>query len=309
LKTETFRKLLRLTSPIIAKLNPRLRLRIAKTIPNEGIRTLFDPNSIRNYANIDRNQTFKTIKLDSGILASVDINDIIGYRAAINRKWDDSSLDLIKQFKASETLYIDIGANTGLTSIPIAKLGYETIAFEPNPYALSQLARNLSLNSPVKYCLFPFALGNSSKNIEYIQLFSPPGNLGATSINSEWSPGLVKNNTVITPITSLDRVIGSIFTQEKLKSFLNILIKMDVEGFEDEVVIGARNLIDSRRPIILFENNPPVFPKIKKNRFWDSLVNYEFVVMNEGIKSNFDPNKRYENVLAIPNEKLGQMEL
>ena len=309
MKTENFRRLLKYTSPVIARLSPRSRLFIAKLIPIEGVKTLFDPNSIRNYAQLGSKPCLMNVEMASGMSACVDINDIIGYRAALNRKWDDSSLDLIKQFKASETLYIDIGANTGLTSIPIAKLGYETIAFEPNPYALTQLANNLSLNSPVKYCLFPFALGDSSKNMEYIQLFSPPGNLGATSINPEWSPGLIQNHCVITPITSLDRIIGSIFTQEKLKSFLNILIKMDVEGFEDEVVLGARNLIDSGRPIILFENNPPVFPEIKKNRFWDRLVNYEFVVVNEGIKSNFDPDKRYENVLAIPNEKLSQIEL
>jgi FkbM family methyltransferase len=304
LKTETFRKLLRLTSPIIAKLNPRLRLRIAKTIPSEGIRTLFDPNSIRNYANIDRNQTFKTIKLDSGISASVDINDIIGYRTALNKKWDDSSLNFIKQFKVNETLYIDIGANTGLTSIPVAALGYETIAFEPNPYALTQLTYNLSLNSPIKFCLFPFALGNSGKNIDYIQLYSPPGNMGATSVNRDWSPGLIENNSVLAPIMSLDQAIASIFTPERISSFRTILIKMDAEGFEDEVIEGAGELIVSCRPIILFENNPPTNQISKKKRFWETLENYDFIVMKDGVSVGFDPNIRYENVFAVPCEKL-----
>jgi FkbM family methyltransferase len=309
LKTETFRKLLRLTSPIIAKLNPRLRLRIAKTIPSEGIRTLFDPNSIRNYAKIDRKQTFKTIKLDSGISASVDINDIIGYRTAINKKWDDSSFNFIKQFKVNETLYIDIGANTGLTSIPIAALGYETIAFEPNPYALTQLAHNLSLNSPIKFCLFPFALGNSSKNMNYVQLYSPPGNMGATSVNREWSPGLTQNNSVFAPLISLDMALASIFTPEKINSFRNILIKMDAEGFEDEVIAGARDLVRSMRPVILFENNPPLKPNLKKKRFWETLDKYDFIVVNDGVKAEFDANKRYENVFAVPGEKLQDMKL
>ena len=309
MKTETFRKLLRLTSPIIAKLNPRLRLRIAKTIPSEGMRTLFDPNSIRNYAKIDHNQTFKTIKLDSGILASVDINDIIGYRTALNKKWDNSSLNFIKQFDIKETLYIDIGANTGLTSIPIAALGYETIAFEPNPYALTQLAHNLSLNSPIKFCLFPFALGNSSKNINYVQLYSPPGNMGATSVNRDWSPGLSENNSVFAPITSLDQAIASVFTQEKISSFRNILIKLDAEGYEDEVIEGASELIVSCRPVILFENNPPTNQKSEKKRFWESLENYDFIVMNHGVGIDFDSNRRYENVFGVPREKLKDIKL
>ena len=309
MKTETFRKLLRLTSPIIAKLNPRLRLRIAKTIPSEGMRTLFDPNSIRNYAKINHNQTFKTIKLDSGILASVDINDIIGYRTALNKKWDNSSLNFIKQFNKKATLYIDIGANTGLTSIPIAALGYETIAFEPNPYALTQLAHNLSLNSPIKFCLFPFALGNSSKNINYVQLYSPPGNMGATSVNRDWSPGLSENNSVFAPITSLDQAIASVFTQEKISSFRNILIKLDAEGYEDEVIEGASELIVSCRPVILFENNPPTSQKSEKKRFWESLENYDFIVMNHGVGVDFDSNRRYENVFGVPREKLKNIKL
>ncbi len=290
-------------------MTPNLRLRIAKTIPSEGIRTLFDPNSIRNYAKIDRNQTFKTIKLDSGISASVDINDIIGYRTALNKKWDDSSFNFIKQFKVNETLYIDIGANTGLTSIPIAALGYETIAFEPNPYAITQLAHNLSLNSPIKFCLFPFALGNSSKNMSYVQLYSPPGNMGATSVNRDWSPGKTDNNSVLAPITSLDQAIASVFTPEKISKFRNILIKMDAEGFEDEVIEGAKDLVRSMRPVILFENNPPLKPNLKKKRFWETLDKYIFFVVNDGVKTEFDANTRYENVFAVPCEKLKDIKL
>ncbi len=301
--------LLKFTSPIIAKLNPGLRLALAKAVPSEGIKTLFDPNSIRNYAKLGINPTFKTIKLDSGISASVDINDIIGYRTALNKKWDDSSLNFIKQYKANETLYIDIGANTGLTSIPIATLGYETIAFEPNPYALTQLAHNLSLNSPLKFCLLPFVLGKSSKNLEYVQLFIPPGNMGATSVNREWSPGLSQNHCVFAPLISLDKALASIFTPEKIRSFRNILMKMDAEGFEDEVIEGASELIASCRPVILFENNPPKNQISNRRRFWETLDKYDFIVMNDGVKAEFDANMRYENVFAIPHEKLKLIKL
>lgn len=290
-------------------MNPGLRLTIAKMIPSEGIKTLFDPNSIRNYAKIGSKAKFKTIKLDSGISASLDINDIIGFRTALNKKWDESSLNFIKQFEANETLYIDIGANNGLTSIPVAVLGYETIAFEPNPYALTQLTHNLTLNSPIKFCLFPFALGNSSKNMSYIQLYSPPGNMGATSVNRDWSPGLIENKSVFAPIISLDQAIASVFTPEKVASFRNILIKMDAEGFEDEVIEGASDLMVSCRPIILFENNPPTSQNSKRKRFWENLENYDCIVMKDGVEISFDPRRRYENVFAVPHEKLQGIEI
>lgn len=286
-----------------------MRIAIAKMTSSEGIKTLLDPNSIRNYAKIGNKSTFRKIKLDSGISAFLDINDIIGYRTALNKKWDETSLKFIKQFEAKETLYIDIGANTGLTSIPIAILGYETIAFEPNPYALTQLTQNLTLNSPLKYCLFPFALGKSIKNMDYIQLYSPPGNMGATSVNRDWSPSLIENKSVFAPIISLDQAIASVLTPEKVASFRNILIKVDVEGFEDDVIEGASDLIVSCRPIIIFENNPSSSQESKRKRFWENFDNYEFIVMKDGVDIGFDPRRRYENVYAVPKEKLHAIKL
>lgn len=304
METINFRRILRITSPIFVKLTPKLRLTIAKLIPSEGVKTLFDPNSIRNYANLGKKSVFKTIKLNSGISASVDINDIIGYRAALNGEWDSTTLNLIKKLPINGTLYIDIGANIGLTSIPIAKLGYETIAFEPNPYAIVQLAKNISLNSPINFCLFPFALGGKSDNVSQLQLFSPPGNMGATSAMREWSPGLKKDNVILAPQISLDKALGCLFTQKKLKGFKNVVIKLDVEGFEDEVIRGAQDLIKSVRPIIIFENNPPMNSNLAKVRFWNNLVNYEIIVLINEVKMDFDPRRRYENVMAIPIEKL-----
>ena len=302
MKTENFRKILKITSPIISKLNPKIRFHIASLIRSEGIRTLFDPNSIRNYADIRSKSFFKLVKLKSGMRASLDVNDIIGFRTALNKDWDSTSLEIVKKFPVKETLYIDIGANTGLTSIPIALIGYETVAFEPNPYALMQLTKNLTLNSPILYYLFPFALGARGKDLEYVMLHSPIGNMGATSIDPDWSPSLSNSNKIYAPLISLESAISCIFPLERLKEFKYLVIKLDVEGYEDQVIEGMGEVLKSLRPVVIFENNPPKKESATSERFWSKFDNYKLAAIYNGRIEDFIPNKRYENVLAIPIE-------
>ena len=281
-----------------------MRLFIAKIAKKEAIRTLFDPNSMRNYARIGNHQSIKKIKLNTGLEMYVDLNDIIGYRTALTGQWDDTALRVIQVFSSKNTLYIDIGANIGLTSIPIAKLGYETIAIEPNPVALNLITRNIALNSPSKFYLFPFALGSSSENVEMIDLFMPQGNLGASSTNANWSPGLESLVQFSVPRISLDKVVSFLFSKSKLAECENLIIKLDVEGQEDSVMEGSENLISEKRPIVIFENNPPNGSQKESVRFWSNWSDYRFFGYKNSKAENFVEQKRYENVIAIPTEKL-----
>jgi len=279
-------------------------LYIAKTAKKEAIRTLFDPNSMRNYARIGNHQSIKKIKLNSGLEMYVDLNDIIGYRTALTGQWDDTALRVIQVFSSKNTLYIDIGANIGLTSIPIAKLGYETIAIEPNPVALNLITRNIALNSPSKFYLFPFALGSISENVEMLDLFMPQGNLGASSTNANWSPGLESLVRFSVPKISLDKVVTFLFSKSRIAECENLIIKLDVEGQEDSVMEGSENLISEKRPIVIFENNPPKSSQKESVRFWSNWSDYRFFGYKNSKAESFDERKRYENVIAIPTEKL-----
>ena len=303
MKTEHYRKLLRITSKVTSKINPKIRFYVAKFVKIEGFRTLFDPNSIRNYSRIREKDTLRKVKLIAGCEMYVNLNDIIGFRTALNGSWDDTAFKIVQQFSNKNTLYIDIGANIGLTSIPIANLDYETVAFEPNPVALKLLAQNLTLNAPNRYYLFPFALGANIENVEIMDLFMPRGNLGASSPNFDWSPGVDTLLRFSVPKISLDKAVSLLFPQRSLNRFENVVIKLDVEGHEDSVMEGAEELIKVKRPIVIFENNPPKSPKSSGIRFWSNWSNYTFLGISKFEAEDFDEKKRYENVIAIPNEK------
>jgi FkbM family methyltransferase len=305
LKTESFRKVLRFTSPLIARLNPKLRFQIAKLVKIEAFRTLFDPNSMRNYAHLSNKPTLVKIKLNSGSQMFVDLNDIMGFRTALAGVWDDTALRVIQQFPVQNTLYIDIGANIGLTSIPIAKLGYETLAFEPNPVALSLITKNLAINDIDRFYLFPFALGSTSENVEMTEIFMPNGNLGASSTDSHWSPGIENSIRFNVPKISLDKVMNLLYSKEKLDDYENLIIKLDIEGQEDAAMEGSEDLINAKRPVLIFENNPPKDAEVQSVRFWSKWIDYKFFGHKIDKIEEFNEQKRYENVIAIPSEKLG----
>src|SRR5262249_26690289 len=66
---------------------------------------------------------------------------------------------------------------------------------------------------------------------------------------------------VVPTLKKLDRVITRQVTLKKLDNYLNdiprdkVLIKIDVEGFEREVVEGASRLLRDRKPKLIFESN------------------------------------------------------
>ena len=210
--------------------------------------------------------------MDDGTLIIADINDIIGYRIALNKYSDKTTYNFLQIFEPEEVLYIDIGANIGSTCIPIANLGYETIAIEANPHTSSILLKNIALNLTRNIKVFPIAVGPKNLNFTFADIYSQSGNMGATSFNVNWNSGLNKqkvNSVYIATLDDILKFLNKFNKNEKLK----LVIKIDVEGFESEVFDGAQETIKYFRPEIIFEYN--LSADSSKSKFWDNLENYK----------------------------------
>ena len=305
IQTKAFRKVLLITSPVISIIPPQLRLLLAKILIHPGLQTLFDPNSIKNYSRLKDKPCLKKIKMDDGTLIIADINDIIGYRIALNKYWDKTTYNFLQIFEPEEVLYIDIGANIGSTCIPIANLGYETIAIEANPHTSSILLKNIALNLTRNIKVFPIAVGPKNLNFTFADIYSQSGNMGATSFNVNWNSGLNKqkvNSVYLATLDDILKFLNKFNKNEKLK----LVIKIDVEGFESEVFDGAQETIKYFRPEIIFEYN--LSADSSKSQFWDKLENYKIFTINPELEfSEFDRSKRHENAIAIPSEKLSSI--
>ena len=158
--------------------------------------------------------------------------------------YEIATLNYLKnKYKHFDTI-LDVGANIGNHMLYYcAQLNTQkVVCFEPNPLNRQTLLKNISLNHlENKVTVFDTALGEKSGR------------------------GIQKNfslsNTGTNSIEEIDTVEMSSITIASMDSydFTSIdFIKIDVEGFEIPVLLGAKNTIRKCRPVIMvevFENN------------------------------------------------------
>jgi FkbM family methyltransferase len=132
------------------------------------------------------------------------------------------------------TLAVDVGAHVGLLTRELAKRFGLVYAFEPHPANYECLQANTA-HLPNVVAL-PFALGRAqcTAGLE----FESTGNSG----DRQLVPGGVSVN--VAPLDDVDlHACG--------------LIKIDVQGYELEVLEGARNTLCAFSPVVLVEIEPP----------------------------------------------------
>ena len=147
-----------------------------------------------------------------------------------------------ENFIHSEKNFIDIGAHVGTYSWTCGKKANHTYAFECSPTTFCYLAANIALqNMEEKISPMPFALGNKEGAMDYIVRSKDGGGNGCKYLSA------ADENCKKIPITV--RTLDSFH-------FDNVgFIKIDVEGFEKEVLEGAvETLKRNNYPKIIFES-------------------------------------------------------
>ena len=114
-------------------------------------------------------------------------------------------------------------------------------AFEPNPYCVSQFNDNLLLNDIKNVKVYNFALGKVDEEGELGSGLD--GNNGSRSLT--WS--INKTANILVNVRNGDRVVTEIGAQRI------DLLKIDVEGYEKNVLLGLSESLRKYRPIILIE--------------------------------------------------------
>lgn len=136
-------------------------------------------------------------------------------------------LELLENHEA----VVDIGANVGFYSCLAAGRGKQVISFEPSPRNLKFLYRNLWENRLQSVEVFPLGLARQP-GLNRLYGFG-----GIASFVPGWAQADKKRFDIV-PVTSLDTIVAGRFRGRKL------LVKMDVEGFELDVLAGAERTLD-----------------------------------------------------------------
>jgi FkbM family methyltransferase len=161
----------------------------------------------------------------------------------------------LKRLVKPSSVVLDIGANIGVHTMLLAELvgpSGRVLSFEPTDYAVKKSRRNLDLNSRLAERVTLFHCFLAAKD----------GGDVPESIYSSWplteSEGLHNKHlglampTNAAPARSIDGILAEIDGPSVQ------LVKIDVDGFECEVLRGATALLRDSRPIFLMELSPYV---------------------------------------------------
>lgn len=156
----------------------------------------------------------------------------------------------LKQFiswlKPGAVLY-DIGANVGFHSLVANEFAEDgTIyAFEPMPFVRAVFEKHLELNQALigknNIRLLPIAVSDTEKEVEFSN--DPASRDGNTYITGSY----IFNNAAGKIKVHCDSIDGLIAKGYKVPD----IIKIDVEGAEYDVLLGARKTIEQNHPFIL----------------------------------------------------------
>ena len=171
---------------------------------------------------------------------------------------------LKRELKAGDVVY-DVGANAGFFTLITARLVGPTgrvIAFDPAPENCESIREQMELNgySPYSSAVQKAVGGSPGRaTFSFAASGSPMGHLGGAHKGER---------SVEVEVTTLDATAEA----HGPPTF----IKLDVEGFEGEVLAGARKLLDSgpARPVWLIELHGPQCEADVKRRL--SAADYRF---------------------------------
>jgi FkbM family methyltransferase len=162
--------------------------------------------------------------------------------------WENETVRLISSLVRPQTTYLDVGANIGLTSIPILAgcPDCQVISFEASPNVLSFLQQTEAASGyGDRWRVISKALGNE---VGTTQFFMGSSELSLfDGLRDTGRAGPTRETTV--PITTLD-------TEWEALNYPKVsVIKIDIEGGELQALQGAKRCIEREQPFIVLEWN------------------------------------------------------
>jgi FkbM family methyltransferase len=163
-------------------------------------------------------------------------------------RWAENTNAIFGEFfdRRGGGAYLDIGANIGLTTIPIAqRAAVACFAFEPEPENFRNLSINVGANCRHNNVqLFQTALFDRNAELKFELA---PNNLGDHRIRLNDSQvnllGEDERRTITVPAAPLDDVLGEVGAP--------LAVKVDVQGAEPFVVAGGKRTISNADLLVM----------------------------------------------------------
>lgn len=218
---------------------------------------------------------YQNIKINAGSLMADADNRMFFTIFDTNEVQQKELQQFLKLTKGKKTL-IDVGCSYGAISIAFTSNNLDAVsyAFDGSERAMNALEETLKLNPNLNVKQIRKLVGNTDDGIQCV--FDKHQSLAINGSNQQLQS------------TKID-------TFCKTNNIIPDILKIDVEGYEYNVLLGARNIIETYRPLIFIEVHPKFIKEFNNQSIEDI---YEFFTSIEYDVVDLDGNK-IENYLQI----------
>lgn len=143
-----------------------------------------------------------------------------------------------------ENCAIDIGANIGNHSLFLSGIFDKVLAVEPNPICVNLMKATKDANLVSNILIIPKGVGDVIENKDL--MFNEAHTGGGTFLNSELDSNARRFNV---EIDTVDNIVSQHAGNNSNIRF----IKIDAEGFETNVINGAKQTLKLHSPLLAFE--------------------------------------------------------
>lgn len=174
------------------------------------------------------------VRTSDGLLFDLDVENVLDWAVLDHGYYEREVLDAIVAHLTDDGVLWDVGANVGLHAITAkhARRNATVVAFEPAPHTAARLLANADLSgADVKVVTSALADRSGIAELSVVTR----GNSGLTSLRP-W-PDVRYENTILCPCSRADELVAARTVPTPT------VVKLDVEGFEAEVLSGFGDLL------------------------------------------------------------------
>lgn len=183
-------------------------------------------------------------KIFFGLKMRLTLKDWVQFNLFIYGQYEDNETKLVRKLCRDESVFFDIGANVGYYSLIAGKTNKNNrvYAFEPVSKTFARAAENIKLNH----------LNNIFLHKKIISNRTELASINVGNENNWGMSSLVQHDHLSGDVEKVESITLDNFVKEEKITRLD-LVKIDVEGFELNVLQGMKETLIQFKPIILIE--------------------------------------------------------
>jgi FkbM family methyltransferase len=200
-------------------------------------------------------RTDRQIATRDGVTYDLDLSQGIDFAIYLGNIYERQTRAALRRLVKPGSLVLDIGANIGAHTLSLAQLvgpAGRVLAFEPTDYAFRKLSRNLELNpklAPRVTAHHCFLTGADAEPV-------PSGIYSSWPLAREAGLHAKHLGREMRTEAARARSVDSVLTEHPGRTVQ--LVKLDVDGFECDVLRGASRMLATMRPVFVMELAPYV---------------------------------------------------